>query len=429
MIFENFLKDLRATSKPMEKQDVLIKYDGSLLRYIIKATYEPFRLFHVSIKDNEIPESGNEDLSENVSEFMELLFFCENSESNKQNRKMVLEFLSFLSPGSQELVVRVLNKNWKAGISEKNILKLFPGIISSFNVQLANTYDVTNKKQTSIKEWLLSYKLDGLRCIALRQSSDDAYDKGLWRLYSRKGKEFLTVDHLKPQLEELYLKYNWSFFDGELYKHGLLFEDIQGLVMSFTKGQADEIEYHCFVAGHAGDFLAGKSPNKMAPLGDEGEDYNSDIRFTSLGIISNTEIYERLEEAFAKGYEGIMLRDPNNLYDYKRSNCLIKLKQGKNDSSSETVVSDCRVVGVEVDKFPVIEDGQMFYEELVVRLLVLQKDGLLCKVGSGFDLNFRRFYKEHPEEIADRGVEIEHQGWGKNGRMRFPRLKRIRLDL
>jgi hypothetical protein len=32
-----------------------------------------------------------------------------------------------------------------------------------------------------------------------------------------KGKEFLTVDHLKSELEELYQVWGWTFFDGELY--------------------------------------------------------------------------------------------------------------------------------------------------------------------------------------------------------------------
>lgn len=419
--FENFLNELRSTSKPKEKQDILLKYDGEILRYIIKATYEPFKMYHVNLKKDEIPPSGKSDLSDKFSELMNLLLFCEGSNSNKQNRQLVIELLSDLSIGSQELVIRILDKNWKAGISAKNILKVFPEIVSTFSLQLAESYDSSNKKHTKIKKWLASYKLDGLRCVSLRLDDE-------WFLYSRKGKEFLTVEHLKPQLEQLYKKFGWSFFDGELYKYGFRFEEIQSMVMSFTKGQSPEIEYHCFVAGKAEDFLACRNPNKMVVLSDEGAIVDSDIKFTSLGIIDAAEIYTLLEEAFNQGYEGIMLRDPNYLYDYKRSTALLKVKESL-ELDEEVIISDCVVIGVELGEIPIIENEQMFFETVVVRACVRQPNGIECNVGSGLSLDQKRYFRDHPEEIIGVVVEVKHQKWGSNGKMRFPRIVKIRLDI
>jgi len=430
MRFKNFLSDLRGTSKPVVKQEILTNYDSELLRFIVYATYEPFKVYHVSIKKTEIPEPGNHDLSDLVGDFREVINFCENSNSNKQNRERVVEFLSQLNGGSQDLVVGVLNKNWKAGLGAKNILKVYPDIVSQFEVQLANTYKPDNKKHQAIMQWIVSYKLDGLRCVALRESSDEYYDKGRWTLYTRKGKEFLTVDHLKPQLEELYQRQGWSFFDGELYKHGLSFEDIQGLTMGFTRGQAPKIEYHTFVAGEAEKFLAASDPNHVVALSGETMEDAPDVKFTSIKVIGNQEIYPMLEEAFDLGYEGIMLRDPNNLYDYKRSNALLKLKQGQDVREDEgEIISDCIITSIDYDDFPVIEDGKMHYEKLLVRIWVQQENGLECKVGSGFDLDFRRKYTSAPWDLLGRDVEIKHQQWGNNGRMRFPRLHRVREDL
>jgi DNA ligase-1 len=429
--FENFLSDLRLTSKPAEKQKILKSYDCELLRYLIRATYEPFKMFHVSIKKDDVPEiCGEVDLSDCIEEFMKLLHFCENSNSNKQNRELAYEFLTTLNIGSQDLVIGTLNKNWRAGLATKTILKVFPDIVSRFDVQLANTYDKSSKTHDAVKKWLVSYKLDGVRCIALRESSDQYYDKGKWTMYSRKGKEYLTVNHLKDQLEELYQLNGWTFFDGELYRHGLHFEDIQGLVMAYKRGQAPEIQYHMFVAGYAEKFLKCKDPKHVTPLWKDSEPSQPDLFYTALGYIKPDNIYSSLEEAFEQGYEGIMLRDPNKPYDYKRSNALLKLKKAEKDSENEEVItSDCEIIDIECDEIPIIEDEQMHFEKLLVRLIVRQEDGIICKSGSGFSLDFRRKYTTNPEEIIGKIAEFEHQKWGKNGRMRFPVYKRLRLDL
>jgi DNA ligase-1 len=428
MKFENFLSAFRATSKPKKKRAILKEYDSELLQFIIHASYEPFNVYHVNIKKDEIPEPGDHDLIELEIELRDVIAFCLDSKSNKQNRERVVKLLAKLNKGSQDLLIGILNKNWKVGLGVRNILKIFPGIVSRFDVQLANTYKPDNDKHTIIPRWILSNKLDGLRCIALRESSDKHYDKGRWTLYTRKGKEFLTVEHLKAQLEKLYEIHGWTFFDGELYKHGLSFEAIQGLTMGFTRGQAPEIEYHVFIAGDAEKFLTGDDPNHVDPLGGPSEDYAPSIHFVNDGWCASIEIYTKLEEAFEQGYEGIMLRDPDHLYDYKRSNALLKLKQGQNAGEGE-IISDCVVISIDYDDFPVIEDGQMHHEKLLVRVWVRQEDGTECKVGSGFDLNFRRRITNAPWLLLNKTVEIKHQQWGSNGRMRFPRLWRVREDL
>jgi ATP-dependent DNA ligase len=426
MRFESFISDLKNTSKPKEKQDVLKRYESGLLSYLITATYDPFKLYHVNIKKGDIPAPGPADLSETETELLDLLSFCAGSNSNKQNRERVVELLSLLNEGSQELLIGTLNKNWKAGLGVRNILKVYPNIVPRFEVQLANTYN-REKSYDKIKSWVWSYKLDGLRCIALRSSSDEYYDKGKWTLYSRKGKEFLTVEHLKAELEVMYQSTGHTFFDGELYKHGLSFEEIQGPVMAFTKGQVEDMEYHMFIGGDANDFLKGKGRKNYKVLGGECEDVTPHLYCVNKGVIEKDEIEDKLEEAFAAGYEGIMLRDLSIPYDYKRSDAILKLKQGLNDDGE--IITDCVVDSIEYDDFPVIIDGVMVTEHLLVRLWVIQPDGIKCKVGSGFDLEFRRYYTEHPDELIEKIVEIKHQMWGAQGRMRFPRLYRVRLDL
>lgn len=423
MKLHSLLDELRTTTKPSEKIDILVKYNSPLLESIIKATYDPFILFNVKLEDSELLLAGEHDLTELEDEFDSVIRFCSHSASPKQNKEIICELMGKLNKGSQELLVGVLNKNWRVGISSKSITKLFPNLLKRFSVQLSNKYKRGHKPH-SLPKWIMSYKLDGLRCVALREDSG-------WHLYSRTGKEFFTVEHIKPQLENLYTDHGWTFFDGELYKHGLPFEEIQGPIMAFTKGQVEDMDYHIFVAGDAEKFLLNIEPNHVDPVV-EFEHVNSpNVYFVTKGIVKEEEIYSALEEAFEQGYEGIMLRNPDHLYDYKRSNALLKLKSTDDaDNQQGETISDCVVIDVEYnDRFPVVEEGVLSYKRLLNKLWVLQDNGVKCKVGSGYTLDFRRLYTDNHFDLIGKVIEVQHQNWGSNGRMRFPRLIRIREDL
>ncbi len=417
----SLLEELKATSKPGEKQSIIMKYDSDFLRYIIKAAYDPFKLYHIKLKKKEIPLPGVKDLYDTREEIIRALEFCSESKSPKQNRETIIPILTTLDKGSQDLLLGTLDKNWKSGLGVKNILKVFPDIVKEFNVQLANNYiDAISKKNYKKKKRLCSFKCDGLRCVALRL--DD-----VWKFRTRKGKEFLTLNHIKKDLELLYDKFGYTFWDGEAYKHGVVFSDIQGLVMGFKKtGTAYNIDYNVFSAGYAENFLDQDASGVVIPTKDMFEDTNN-IDVVEQHLISDEDVYTELERAFKEGYEGIMLRDPDVMYDFKRSDALLKLKEDELASLGEQY-ADCTIMDVLIDDFPVIEDGVMIIKSLITKLWVKQHayNDLICKVGSGFDLAFRH---ENPEELVDKIVEIKFQDYGSKGLMRFPRLYRVREDL
>ena len=416
MISKTLISDLRSTSKVSEKIDILKRNDCEFLRYLLKATYEPFDVYHIRLSANDIPLPGKLTVIDTVDTFYKVIESCRRSNSNVQNKEIVIPFLRTIDKDAQDLLIGVLIKNWKAGISVKTVNKAFPELVSQFKVQLSNSYIKSSKKKNfKRKSRYCSFKLDGVRCVFIRDVN--------WKAYSRQGKEFLTVDHIKKDLERLYLENGMSFWDGELYIPNKPFEDIQGKVMSFTKGTSKDLEYHTFICGKKKDFFMGKTGSfKIVEHG-----YGKVVPVKQV-LISDKEVESRLEDAFSLGYEGIMLRDPDKLYDFKRSDALLKLKESSTDKSQEQI-EDCLVVDVEVDKFPVIEDGITTYRDLLVKLFVKQKDGKVCKVGTGFSLEFREYYTEHKEELIGKVVEIKFQGYGSKGLMRFPRLYRVREDL
>ncbi len=430
-MISDVLKELRNTSKPSKKIKILQKYDKEypgVFRNFVYLSYDPFEHFNIKLTKKDLKsENGEGAIIARLNEVYDALDFCKNSFSHKQNREKLIPILVELHPQEREFIMGVTNKNWKAGVGSKLINKAIPNLINTFEVQLADTYDPEKHR---VKGRLWTYKLDGVRCIALRKN-------GEWKMYSRQGNEFLTVDHIKPYLEKRYQldETHPDFWDGELYKHGLSFEEVQGLVTSYTKGTAEEIEYHYFISGSANSFLNQSIEDIYyhSPYNDS-DDTPWPIKCVQGGYIeSEEEIEEIFQSAIENGYEGIMMRDPNQAYDFKRSSALLKMKQSTKGSNEGEQISDCVVTDIVYGDFSYIEDGKMKVEkDLLVKIWVQQEDGILCKVGTfkGFGLDdFRRYYTKHPWELLGMKVEIKHQGYGKNGRMRFPRLYKTRKDL
>jgi len=202
---------------------------------------------------------------------------------------------------------------------------------------LANTFsfDTYNSKSRAFKISFPCYiqkKYDGIRCISYLKD-----DKII--LESRKGIEFQNFGILKDQLYNLFQKLPKNFYlDGELYTDKLDFEVISGLIRLHEKKIAQEdsdlinqIEYHIY------DFVDLDNENMIYK-----DRYDFLINFLSSNITNkslyknvDTIIVEKLDDIkkyhdnFVKdGYEGIMIRDMNGVYEInKRSKYLQKFKE------------------------------------------------------------------------------------------------------
>jgi hypothetical protein len=100
-------------------------------------------------------------------------------------------------------------------------------------------------------------KLDGARCIAYLNASPE--EKNLYKnnviLYSRQLKDFpgfsyLKLELLQPLVDFFDTKQEESLYvDGELYKHGMSLQDINGIARNESKNDKltkDSLEFHVF---------------------------------------------------------------------------------------------------------------------------------------------------------------------------------------
>ena len=433
MNFTGLVDGLMSSTKLTDKSRVLWKYlhDGvhsDYHRYLIQEAFDPKKLHNVTLTKKNIPPSGNRTLEEIQSGLRVVFDFISQNQSSKENKEIIIEAMVMLKKADQLALLGVVNKKLRVGVGISTINKVVTDLIPVIPIQLANKYD-PKKHTTSPHNWYASPKLDGQRIFGIREVDG-------WKLYSRDkdyiGREITTLNHWKPELERVYEVCGADYTDGEAYLHGLKFEQIQSLVSSRVNiKNTKPLKYNLFTIGK-GDLKSKElslipPPNITSLLGGMKMDY---IEAVPQEQVVNTpdRIYEFLEKAVDQGYEGIMLRstNPTEWYDFKRSDLLLKVKTS--DTSGTEEVVDCYVEDMEFGDFVVREDGVESSEWLPIRLIV-EFEGRQMKVGSGFSLQQRRDWREDETLIIGKTIEVMCQGFGAQGRMRYPRLSRIREDI
>jgi len=184
---------------------------------------------------------------------------------------------------------------------------------------LARDYTkVGHQVDWSKNEYVAQAKLNGVRCIAQLKN-------GAVELTSRKGKVY-AVPHIQNMLMEQVYEANEAneasrtdlVLDGELYIHGVELGDVSHAVAC---GSA-LLEYHAF------DTVDSEEPfserhSGLVCLGLKGH-----LRVVPAVALADEEALKKMHHGFVQGgYEGIMLRDVNSLYEVgKRSLSLFKYK-------------------------------------------------------------------------------------------------------
>jgi len=147
-------------------------------------------------------------------------------------------------------------------------------------------------------------KLDGVRCM----TTDN-------KLMSRKNKEFTTIKHIKlPEGHVL---------DGELYAHGLTFQDNMKIIKKYREGQTELVRYHVYdLPSATGGFI-----ERYSKLQEVVNGFNN-IEIVQTVLINNEEELLRFhEKSISEGFEGTIIRLDGIPYEFnKRSKSLLKLK-------------------------------------------------------------------------------------------------------
>lgn len=321
----------------------------------------------------------------------------------------------------KQLIYDVIDKDLHIGMTAKSINKAVPGFFPEFNVALASPNNGTMPDES----WVIERKLDGTRCLCLIDSN------GKVKFYSRKGKEFHTLDVLKKELEDfvaLHQEYKNKVLDGEMCivdDNGN--EDFQGIMKEITRKDhtIKNPSYCVFDLLELEDFNNGCSTETYKPRLNKLKTFVETIKSQHIKLI---EYAYYTPEVFAiwqkkvldNGWEGLIARK-DVPYEGKRSRNLLKYK---NFSDAEYVVKD-----VVLDGNATILVGGKTQRIKCVQSLVIEHKGYIVNVGSGLTQQQRIDFAEHPEHIIGKTITVQYfsETTDKDGNLslRFPTIKYI----
>ncbi len=160
-------------------------------------------------------------------------------------------------------------------------------------------------------------KLDGIRCIGSNRS-----------LYTRRNEEIHSCPHIKSALAALP---DGIKLDGELYCHGATFQEHLAFIKRDhpTQDSLDKVDYHVYDVLFDSPLRPLTFRERYQSLVPILEDLNSPhIRLLKTRLAQKSLIPAYLKQEILNGYEGIIIRDPDGLYEpNKRSPSLQKLKK------------------------------------------------------------------------------------------------------
>lgn len=240
-------------------------------------------------------------------------------------------------------------------------------------------------------------KLNGVRCLAKKVSNDKIV------YISRKGKEYTTLEHLTPDL--LKRMSVGQILDGEIYVHGMTFQNIVRLVKKF-RPESTELEYHIYDIAEAGNvkftdrhvelnmILAGTQLNYKGRL----------VKVETISVNDEKSVYDMHNIFVSRGYEGVIIRNRDGYYKFdNRSSDLQKYKQFED--------AEFEIVGG--------EEGTGLHEGCVI-FRVKNKNNQFFNVYPRGSLEMRKEMYKNIKNYVGKMLTVRYQELSEDGIPIFP---------
>lgn len=229
---------------------------------------------------------------------------------------------------------RILIKDLRCGVSEKTVNKVLKDTkikpVPVFECMLAHDGAKHEKKITGKK--LLEPKLDGVRVITIVNMDNRTVTQ-----YTRNGKILENFGHITAAIEEnIDLIGRSMVLDGEMVSSS--FQALMKQVHRKDNVQADDAVLMLFDILPLSEFQAGESVmgqkrrsnllKTMKPIFDKISNIGvlPQIEVDLESYVGELQFKEFNKQAIADGYEGIMIKDVDAVYECKRSASWLKQK-------------------------------------------------------------------------------------------------------
>lgn len=264
-------------------------------------------------------------------------------------------------------------------------------------------------EEKRIDKWNIPFlyvqpKLDGDRCRAIIRN-------GSVILLSSEENEIISVPHIEYDLMTLDIPD--LELDGELYSHGMLHQNIHGIVSTktHTHDRSEMVEYHVF------DIVLNKNQiERLSILNTLFQNVFNNCRYVKMvpTYTVESDINKVISEMYSfnkEGYEGIIVRNPKGVYVRRRSTDMMKFKPRKEDAYT--------VIGYEEE---ISKEGER--KGSLGALILKSDENQIFKVGSGSFLTraARKELWEERESLKGRIAQVAYQNLTEGHVPRFPIL-------
>jgi len=318
---------------------------------------------------------------------------------------------------------RILQKDLKCGVSEKTINKVVkrkgrPELaVPVFECMLA--HDGANHEKKIAGRKILEPKLDGVRCVTVID-----YEKRLVQQFTRNGKLLTNFGHITSGLEKVIDEFGRSYvIDGEIMSNN--FQDLMKQIHRKKDVHAEDAVLHAFDILPLSEFQSGKSvmaqrkrSNFLNTFRGVFEDAGS-VKIVTWDEADldtkegKAKLHEYNQWAVDNDFEGIMIKDPQALYECKRSTSWLKIKPfievtlevvdyeegtGRNEGRLGAVIcegtDDGKQIRVNVGSGFTDADRDSYWnsrDSLVGNLIEVRADAVTQNQDGTYSLRFPRF--------------------------------------
>ena len=400
--FFNILVNTKGTNAKMDyvKQNMVNKTIVKLL----EMTFNPYVSFNV-VKVPKTKKTEQAPPDDVWNEFIRVATICAKREKTGNAAIELMQSVFQRASKEQERWMRkILKKSLAIGVSVKSLNKIQPGFIPTFEVSLAQKFDM---KRVKSDEVYVEPKLDGIRCLAIVKDGDA-------KLFTRAGKQITNFDStVGVELAQL----RDGCYDGEIMS--VDFRELMRQVNRKEDKDISQVYFTVFDYINLKEWHAKKSKTQCAVRKEQIKNQLSTVgKFKYLRMVRFKTI-EATEENFkkehdywvSKGEEGIMIKDISAPYEFKRDWSVMKYKAFFD--------VDVRIKG--------LLEGTGKHEGKLGSFVIDYK-GKEVRVGSGLTDSLREELWIDRVKHIGRLIEVRYQEETPDGSLRFPTFVCFRND-
>lgn len=384
----SIINELASTTKRLQKEAILKReFNNEQLKKVFWAAYNPDITFWIQ-KHPSVIEFKNKILELEDA----LRIILEQIATRQVTGNAAIEkyqmILCMVSQDDAEVIRRIIDRDLRCGVNVPTINKIWKGLIPVYELMLAEN----KPNKLKFPDVVVQLKYDGLRCLITHTKEGDIV------LRTRNGNQITSLSLLNDEFKQIIPVE--KTFDGELVcyiddnplsrkiSNGILNKAIRNTI---TQSDIEKIRFLCWDIIDQTQTIPYKI--RLRELNKVFKKYIGKIvkKVKSEQVNTILEVDELFQQALDNGYEGVIAKNLNAVWQPKRTGDLCKFKA---ELTADLVVVEW-------------EEGLGRNSGRLGALVCESSDGKIrVNVGSGFSDKQRNQIKK--EDVIGRIVEVKY---------------------